>query len=207
MSTRILVAGEHVIYTEALAGLLNQIPGFRVAGVVGSHRELVPAIRKAAAVSLVLGGVTPYVRETVHEVRNHVPHCGITLITEQPGQVALVKVQESEMVSVISRGARLNQLIGTIRSMQARQQDLRGSERPADGSCPADVSCPAVDLLSQRERDVLRSTATGASVKEIAREFYLAPGTVRNLTSSAIKKLQARNRYDAARIAEELGGI
>ncbi|MFJ9107175.1 response regulator transcription factor [Streptomyces sp. NPDC102283] len=201
MSTRILVAGEHVIYTEALAGLLNQIPGFRVAGVVGSHRELVPAIRKAAAVSLVLGGVTPYVRETVHEVRNHVPHCGITLITEQPGQVALVKVQESEMVSVISRGARLNQLIGTIRGMQARQQDLRASERPAD------VSCPAVDLLSQRERDVLRSTATGASVKEIAREFYLAPGTVRNLTSSAIKKLQARNRYDAARIAEELGGI
>lgn len=85
--------------------------------------------------------------------------------------------------------------------MQARQQDLRGSERPAD------VSRPVADLLSQRERDVLRSTATGASVKEIAREFYLAPGTVRNLTSSAIKKLQARNRYDAARIAEELGSI
>ncbi|WP_179892212.1 response regulator transcription factor [Streptomyces sp. rh34] len=134
-------------------------------------------------------------------MRNHVPHCGITLITEQPGQVALVKVQESEMVSVISRGARLNQLIGTIRSMQARQQDLRGSERPED------ASRPAAGLLSQRERDVLRSTATGASVKEIAREFYLAPGTVRNLTSSAIKKLQARNRYDAARIAEELGSI
>ncbi|MFH9265377.1 MULTISPECIES: response regulator transcription factor [unclassified Streptomyces] len=201
MTARILVAGDHVIYTEALAGLLNQIPGFRVAGVVSSHRELVPAIRKASAGSLVLGGVTPNVVETVHEVRNHVPHCGITLITEQPGQVALVKVQESEMVSVISRGARLNQLIGTIRSMQARQQDLRGSERPKD------ASRPAAGLLSQRERDVLRSTATGASVKEIAREFYLAPGTVRNLTSSAIKKLQARNRYDAARIAEELGSI
>lgn len=201
MSTRILVAGEHVIYTEALAGLLNQIPGFRVAGVVGSHREWSPRSARRPCGSLVLGGVTPYVLETVHEVRSHVPHCGITLIAEQPGQVALVKVQESEMVSVISRGARLNQLIGTIRSMQARQQNLRGGERPADGSRPV------ADLLSQRERDVLRSTATGASVKEIAREFYLAPGTVRNLTSSAIKKLQARNRYDAARIAEELGSI
>jgi two-component system response regulator DesR len=34
-------------------------------------------------------------------------------------------------------------------------------------------------------------------------ELYLSAGTIRNLASAAIKKLDARNRYDAVRIASE----
>ncbi len=54
---------------------------------------------------------------------------------------------------------------------------------------------------------MLRLTAGGATVKEIAGELYLASGTVRNLTSAAIKKLGGRNRFDAARIAVEQGWL
>ncbi|WP_344345544.1 response regulator transcription factor, partial [Kitasatospora putterlickiae] len=63
----------------------------------------------------------------------------------------------------------------------------------------------AEQVLSEREREILRLTATGASVKEVARELYLAAGTVRNVTSGAMRKLDGRNRFDAARIAAERG--
>ena len=62
-------------------------------------------------------------------------------------------------------------------------------------------------FLSDREREVLRLTAGGAPIREIAAELYLSPGTVRNLSSSAIKKLEGRNRFDAARIASTRGWL
>ena len=46
-----------------------------------------------------------------------------------------------------------------------------------------------------------------ASVKEIAQQLFLSAGTVRNLSSSAIRKLNGRNRFDAARIAYERGWL
>ena len=47
----------------------------------------------------------------------------------------------------------------------------------------------------------------GASVEEVARSLHLTNGTVRNHLSIAIQKLNAHNRVEAARIAEEKGWL
>lgn len=52
------------------------------------------------------------------------------------------------------------------------------------------------------ERDVLVASANGATIEDIAAKLYLSEGTVRNYLSTAIKKLGARNRIEAARLAE-----
>ena len=62
-------------------------------------------------------------------------------------------------------------------------------------------------VLNEREREILRLTALGSPIKEIADQMFLAPGTVRNLTSALIKKLSGRNRFDAVRIARERGWL
>ena len=56
--------------------------------------------------------------------------------------------------------------------------------------------------LTEREREVLSASADGATIGEVARNLYLSAGTVRNYLSTAIKKLSARNRVEAARLAE-----
>jgi two-component system response regulator DesR len=61
--------------------------------------------------------------------------------------------------------------------------------------------------LTARERDVLALSETGASVEEVARQLHLTRGTVRNYLSIAIQKLNATNRIDAARIAQERGWL
>jgi two-component system response regulator DesR len=47
----------------------------------------------------------------------------------------------------------------------------------------------------------------GATVEEVARALHLSAGTVRNHLSIAIQKLNARNRVEAARLAEEKGWL
>lgn len=61
--------------------------------------------------------------------------------------------------------------------------------------------------LSPREAEVLRRFAAGAGPTEIAADLHLSYGTVRNYLASAVTKLDARNRVDAARIATTAGWL
>ncbi len=61
--------------------------------------------------------------------------------------------------------------------------------------------------LHDKERKALRLTAEGKSTAEIARLLFLAEGTVRNYLSDAMNKLDAANRIDAARIAQQRGWL
>lgn len=61
------------------------------------------------------------------------------------------------------------------------------------------------DPLTDREREVLREVGEGLPNIEIARKLHLAEGTVRNYLSSAIVKLDARNRTEAYTRAKEMG--
>ena len=63
------------------------------------------------------------------------------------------------------------------------------------------------DPLSDRERQVLRMAADGATSGDIASELRLSEGTVRNYLSEAISKLGASNRVEAARIARVKGWL
>ena len=65
----------------------------------------------------------------------------------------------------------------------------------------------AADPLTDRERELLRAVAEGASNAEIAASLFLAEGTVRNYLSSAMAKLGARNRAEAAKTAKARGWL
>ncbi len=61
--------------------------------------------------------------------------------------------------------------------------------------------------LTSREREVLAAALDGASIADIAARLYLSEGTVRNHLSVAMQKLGARNRMEAARLAEQKGWL
>ncbi|TYS10198.1 response regulator transcription factor [Bacillus subtilis] len=61
--------------------------------------------------------------------------------------------------------------------------------------------------LTVREQEILRLAALGKTTKDITLELYLSQGTVRNYISEIIQKLNAKNRTEAASIAEDKGWI
>jgi DNA-binding NarL/FixJ family response regulator len=67
------------------------------------------------------------------------------------------------------------------------------------------TSSAEVSKLSERERDVLRLIARGASNKEIAAALFLAEGTVKNHVTNILTKLEVDDRTQAALRARELG--
>jgi DNA-binding NarL/FixJ family response regulator len=63
------------------------------------------------------------------------------------------------------------------------------------------VADPELDLLTNREREVLRLLARGYAYKEIASELFISIKTVETHVSSVLRKLQMSNRYELSRWA------
>ena len=61
--------------------------------------------------------------------------------------------------------------------------------------------------LSPQEKAVLKEVAKGASNQEIADRLFLSNGTIRNYMSTILTKLNAENRTEAAKIAQEKGWL
>ncbi len=58
--------------------------------------------------------------------------------------------------------------------------------------------------MSERELEVLALLATGRTNAEIARDLFVAMGTVKSHTSNIYRKLGAKNRADALARSREL---
>jgi DNA-binding NarL/FixJ family response regulator len=60
-----------------------------------------------------------------------------------------------------------------------------------------------LDVLTPREREVLRLIARGYSYREAAEELYLSVKTIETHVSAVLRKLQLSNRRELARWATE----
>lgn len=65
---------------------------------------------------------------------------------------------------------------------------------------PAD---PELDLLTAREREVLRHIARGYAYKQIARRLQISVKTVETHVSAVLRKLQLSNRHELTRWATD----
>ncbi|MBA8822681.1 DNA-binding NarL/FixJ family response regulator [Saccharopolyspora lacisalsi] len=71
------------------------------------------------------------------------------------------------------------------------------------GTSAESVGDPELDLLTPRERDVLRLLARGYAYKEIASELFISVKTVETHVSSVLRKTQLSNRYELSRWATD----
>ncbi len=62
---------------------------------------------------------------------------------------------------------------------------------------------PEIDLLTPREREVLRLLARGYAYKEIAAELFISIKTVETHASNVLRKLQLSSRHQLTRWAAD----
>lgn len=71
------------------------------------------------------------------------------------------------------------------------------------GEIPEDQIDPELDLLTMREREVLRLIARGYLYKEVALKLSISTKTVEAHVSAVLRKLQLSNRHELSRWAVE----
>ncbi|MDG4809517.1 response regulator transcription factor [Micromonospora sp. WMMD1120] len=105
-----------------------------------------------------------------------------------------------------------SRMVGMLRSDTAPQRVIDGIRRLARREPVLDAELVVAALrsdgpLTSRETEVLTLTAAGAPVAEVALSLKLSRGTVRNHLARITRKVGARTRVEAVRIAGEAGWI
>lgn len=124
---------------------------------------------------------------------------GIVIVAGNPSRVVVDAALRNGRISLLSHQTSSARLVHTLLGAARGFASIDPTFMPDTEADP----CP----LTERERDVLVATLRGESLADIAVAMFLAPGTVRNISSNAIKKLGTRNRTAAARQAHAKGWL
>lgn len=199
---RVLLAEDQAMVRGALAALLALEGDIEIIAEVGRGDEVVTvALATKPDVALLdiempgCDGIT-----AAAALHAQLPSCRVLILTTfgRPGY--LRRAMESGVVGFLLKDAPSAQLATAIRRAVA-------GERIVDPTLAMAALSEGNNPLTERERDVLAAATGGASIAEIAASLFLTEGTVRNYLSVAIQKLGARNRIEAAHIAEQKGWL
>ncbi|WTR35825.1 response regulator transcription factor [Streptomyces sp. NBC_00133] len=199
---RLLLAEDQSMVREALAALLGLDPDFEVVAQVARGDEVLTAARAhevdVALLDIEMPGKTGI--EAARELHTEFPAVKIVILTTfgRPGY--LRTAMESGADAFLVKDAPAAQLAEAVRKVLA-------GERVIDPGLAAAALAEGANPLTDREREVLRSAADGATNAELAARLHLSQGTVRNYLSTAIQKLAVRNRAEAVRTAREKGWL
>ena len=202
MTVRVLLAEDQAMVRGALAALLALEDDFEVVAEASRGDEVVPAALDAlpdvALLDIEMPGGDGLAAAA--ELKERLPSCRVIILTTFGRAGYLRRAMESGAVGFLLKDAPASELASAIR----RTMD---GERVVDPGLAAAALSEGNNPLTDREREVLAAAEDGATIEDVARKLYLSEGTVRNYLSTAIKKLGARNRVEAARLAERKGWL
>ncbi|MGH9100631.1 MAG: response regulator transcription factor [Acidimicrobiales bacterium] len=202
MSIRVLLADDQELIRSALARLLDLEDDLSVVASVARGDDVVSAAQASrpdvALLDIEMPGIDGLAAAAL--LAERVPSCRTLILTTfgRPGY--LRRAMESGASGFVVKDAPVDQLADAIRRVAS-------GERVLDPTLAAATLATGPSPLTERERDVLAATRTGASVAEIAAQLFLSEGTVRNYLSQAIAKVGARSRVEAALTAEGHGWL
>jgi len=199
---RVLIAEDMHMIRGALVALLKLEADIEVVAELDRGDAIVEtALREkpdVAVVDIDLPGLDGL--SAAEQLHARLPSCRTLIVTglTQPGN--LLRALRAHVRGFLRKDAPAPQLANAIRSIAAGLRVL-------DPELVAAAVETGTTPLTERETDVLRTAREGLSTVEIGDRLHLSATTVRNYLSNAIGKLDARNRLDAIRIAEDAGWL
>ena len=215
---RLLLVDDHTLFRRGLKALLSQDDRFEVCGEAGDAGDALRCLQHQQPDVILLDNHLPGVRgvDAIPALKEAAPATRILMLT--------VSENENDLSAALQAGAD-GYLLKTVESEQLADTILKVMDgesvispemmtklvavfrtRPASPTTPA-ASAPlsppppaatASELLSPREREILRLIARGDSNKLFARALDIAETTVKIHVQHILRKLGLSSRVQAA---------
>ncbi|MFD5739905.1 response regulator [Streptomyces massasporeus] len=199
---RVLLAEDQGMMRGALALLLGMEDDIEVVAQVAAGDAILDAALAhrpdVALLDIELPGRSGL--DAAADLRVRVPGCRVLILTTfgRPGY--LRRAMEAGATGFLVKDGPVEELAAAIRRVLA-------GETVVDPALATAALSAGPNPLTTRERDVLKASADGATVADIAAGLHLSESTVRNYLSSAIGKTGTRNRAEALREARHQGWL
>ena len=209
--TTVVIVDDHAMFR---AGVRTEIgEGVQVVAEAGDVDEAVAAIAAHQPEVVLLdvhlpgGGGTEVMRRSVAP---HTRYLALSVSDAAEDVIGTIRAGARGYVTKTITGPELIDAIGRVASGDAVfSPRLAGFVLDAfagnlDATVVASVD-PELDLLTEREREVMRLIARGYSYREVAGELFISVKTVETHMGSVLRKLQLSSRHELARWASDRG--
>jgi two-component system response regulator NreC len=217
VKTRILIVDDHAILRAGLRIFLSDQTDMDVIAEAGDSHEAMQAIARSEPNLVTLdlslpgeGGLS-----LLKRIRATHPQVRVLVLTMHDDAAYLKAAEAAGASGYVIKTAAEAELLAAIRAIGQGQThfDLRATatagERASESAEEADDDCGAasstLNLLSEREREVLAMVARGLTNQQIAAALYLSVKTIETYRSRLMVKLRLQSRADLVSYALQHG--
>jgi DNA-binding NarL/FixJ family response regulator len=201
---RIVVVDDHAIVRECIRALLNRHHGLAVVGCAATGEQAVHVAQRLRPALIIMDLALPGVNGTdaTRLILGRLPHTHIVVLSSSHLSESVQGALRAGASGYVIKEAAGDELLDAVRKVMAGERYLSPQIGAAGGGGQTDNGSKGPwGNLSQRERQVLRGTAEGASTAQIARLLSLSPKTVDTYRSRSMRKLGLPNRSTLIRFA------
>ena len=199
---RVLMADDHTMFREGLAGLLASYGGLEVVAEVPNDEQAVELARRLKPDVVIMQVQVPFKRstESLEQILRITPRPKVVIVTMFEDPHAMRELLKMGASAYVLKSASSRHLIGAVRAAvfdPKAENVVVGMPRQAleesDGG--------SGDVLTARQLEILLLASRGMSNRQIANSVHLAEGTVKRHLADSYKKMNVRSRGEAARKA------
>ncbi len=207
MTIRVFVVDDHQLFRSGVRTELGG--GLEIVGDAGSVDDAIPEIVAAAPDVVLLdvhmaGGGGRAVIEAVRSQRPEVRFLALSVSDAAEDVIGIIRAGARGYVTKSISAEDLSSAVRRVHEGDAVfSPRLAGFVLDAFGGEVTQPLDPELDLLSRREREVLRYIARGYAYKEVAHELHISVKTVETHVSAVLRKLQLSSRYELTRWASD----
>jgi DNA-binding NarL/FixJ family response regulator len=207
VTVRVFVVDDHELFRSGVRSELRG--GLEIVGDAGGVDEAVAGIRATTPDVVLLDVHMPGGggRAVIDAVRAERPEVRFLALSVSDAAEDVIGVIRAGARGYVTKSISADELDAAVR--RVHDGDAVFSPRLAGfvldtfaGDAPQPVD-PELDLLTAREREVLRYIARGYAYKEVAHELGLSVKTIETHVSAVLRKLQLSNRYELTRWASD----
>jgi two-component system response regulator NreC len=206
MSTRILLADDHVIVRQGFRALLER-EGLEAVAEAGDGQEAVRLAGDVRPDVAILDFAMPRLNglDTAKEIRRCSPKTRIILLTVHTEDRYVLEALHAGVDGYVVKTQAAADLVQAIREIGRNAIYLSPSISRAVVEAYFDKVAPPGDLLSSRERQVLQLVAEGKTTKEIAGLLGISTKTADSHRSRIMRKLNIHDTAGLVRFAIRRG--
>src|SRR5688572_9984464 len=197
--TQIVLVEEQSLVRAALTRLLESWPECIVIGEIGDSTEALKTLSRLD-LDLVLLSLTTVDSQSLELIGRFVqatPRPVLALVGESSLPNAAAEIVRVGARGVVRRTTAPDELRRAIQKVHQGQEiwlDRVSVAKLITAKFNTVVS--AMDLLTQREREVARLVNKGLKNKEVGEQLFISETTVRHHLTSIFSKLEVRNRFE-----------
>ena len=209
---RLLMVDDHAMLTEALTARLSVVDDIWVVGRCSTTDHALPEMAPRLLPDVITVDPTGTSGgRVVRELREMSPSSGVAVLTGSRDVEQAVDAARAGASAWVPKESAIEELTAVLRGVCRGDAwfppDVLGAvlrELRSDARRAGERAGP-LDVLSDRERDVLMGMATGKRAARIAEELVISAETVRTHTRSILAKLRVHSQLEAVSVARAAG--